>query len=113
MLAWQIPWTEEPGGPHIIHGVAESWGGGHTWRVCSRQPIRLRGSGMAEVEMDKELDLGSDLLKTHTHTRHTHQTPPSPRLRGSGMVEEEMDKRIRSCLVVTCSNKVGLVILDG
>ena len=79
---------------HTHCGVAKSWGGGHTWRVCSRQPIRLRGSGMAEVEMDKELDLGSDLLKTHTHTRHTHQTPPSPRLRGSGMVEEEMDKEL-------------------
>ena len=27
---------------------------------------------MAEEEMDKELDLGSDLLKTHTHQTHTH-----------------------------------------
>ena len=53
-------------------------GGGHTWRVCGRQPIRLRGSGMAEVEMDKELDLGSDLLKTHTHQTHTPDTPPPP-----------------------------------
>ena len=26
-LAWRIPWTEEPGGPHTVHGVAKSW----TW----------------------------------------------------------------------------------
>ena len=23
ILAWRIPWTEEPGGLHIDHGVAE------------------------------------------------------------------------------------------
>ena len=22
-LAWKIPWTEEPGGLHTVHGVAE------------------------------------------------------------------------------------------
>ena len=25
MLAWRIPWTEEPGRLHIIRGVAKSW----------------------------------------------------------------------------------------
>ena len=25
ILAWRIPWTEEPGGLHIVHGVAKSW----------------------------------------------------------------------------------------
>ena len=24
VLAWRIPWTEEPGGLHV-HGVAKSW----------------------------------------------------------------------------------------
>ena len=24
ILAWEIPWTEEPGGLHTVHGVAES-----------------------------------------------------------------------------------------
>ena len=24
-LAWKIPWMEEPGGPHAVHGVAKSW----------------------------------------------------------------------------------------
>ena len=24
-LAWQIPWTEEPGRLHAVHGVARSW----------------------------------------------------------------------------------------
>ena len=24
-LAWKIPWTEEPGGLHAVHGVAKSW----------------------------------------------------------------------------------------
>ena len=23
-LAWEIPWTEEPGGLHTVHGVAKS-----------------------------------------------------------------------------------------
>ena len=23
-LAWRIPWTEEPGGLHTVHGFAES-----------------------------------------------------------------------------------------
>ena len=27
ILAWRIPWTEEPGGLHTVHGVAKSW----TW----------------------------------------------------------------------------------
>ena len=25
ILAWRIPWTEEPGGPHTVHGVPKSW----------------------------------------------------------------------------------------
>ena len=24
ILAWEIPWTEDPGGLHTVHGVAES-----------------------------------------------------------------------------------------
>ena len=24
VLAWRIPWTEEPGGLHTVHGVTES-----------------------------------------------------------------------------------------
>ena len=24
-LAWKIPWTEEPGGLYVVHGVAEGW----------------------------------------------------------------------------------------
>ena len=24
ILAWRIPWTEEPGGLHTVHGVAKS-----------------------------------------------------------------------------------------
>ena len=23
ILAWRIPWTEEPGGLHTVHGIAE------------------------------------------------------------------------------------------
>ena len=25
ILAWKIPWIEEPGGLHTIHEVAKSW----------------------------------------------------------------------------------------
>ena len=25
ILAWRIPWTEEPGGLVTVHGVAKSW----------------------------------------------------------------------------------------
>ena len=25
ILAWRIPWTEEPGGLHTVHRVARSW----------------------------------------------------------------------------------------
>ena len=25
ILAWRIPWTEEPGGLHTVHEVAKSW----------------------------------------------------------------------------------------
>ena len=25
ILAWKIPWMEEPGGLHAVHGVAKSW----------------------------------------------------------------------------------------
>ena len=24
ILAWEIPWTEEPGGLYTVHGIAES-----------------------------------------------------------------------------------------
>ena len=27
ILAWRIPWTEEPGGLHTVHEVAKSWTG--------------------------------------------------------------------------------------
>ena len=30
ILAWRIPWTEEPGGLHIVHGVKKSWIRHHT-----------------------------------------------------------------------------------
>ena len=25
ILAWKIPWTEEPGRLHTVHGVTKSW----------------------------------------------------------------------------------------
>ena len=25
ILAWEIPWTEEPDGLHAVHGVGKSW----------------------------------------------------------------------------------------
>ena len=25
ILAWEIPWTEEPSGLHTVHGVAKNW----------------------------------------------------------------------------------------
>ena len=25
ILAWRIPWTEEPGGLYIVQGVTKSW----------------------------------------------------------------------------------------
>ena len=25
ILAWKIPWTEEPGGLHTVHGATKSW----------------------------------------------------------------------------------------
>ena len=25
ILVWRIPWPEEPGGPHTVHGVAKRW----------------------------------------------------------------------------------------
>ena len=28
ILAWEIPWTEEPGGLHTVHGVVKSCTGG-------------------------------------------------------------------------------------
>ena len=27
ILIWEIPWAEEPGRLHIVHGVAKSWAG--------------------------------------------------------------------------------------
>ena len=34
ILAWRIPWTEEPGGLHTVHGVAKSQTGGLTSVLC-------------------------------------------------------------------------------
>ena len=25
ILAWKVPWTEEPGGLHTVHGAEKSW----------------------------------------------------------------------------------------
>ena len=25
ILAWKIPWTEEPGRLHTVHGITQSW----------------------------------------------------------------------------------------
>jgi len=27
ILAWKIPWTEEPGRLHTVHGVSKNWTG--------------------------------------------------------------------------------------
>ena len=36
LLAWKIPWTEEPGGLHTVHGVAKSWTQQHTRKVKNK-----------------------------------------------------------------------------
>ena len=38
ILAWRIPWTEEPGGLHTVHGVAKSW---TRLKQLSTQPARM------------------------------------------------------------------------
>ena len=25
ILAWKVPWTEETGGLHTVHGISKSW----------------------------------------------------------------------------------------
>ena len=36
ILGWKIPWTEEPGGLHTVHGVTQS---DTTEHACRGQPI--------------------------------------------------------------------------
>ena len=36
LLAWKIPWTEEPGRLHTVHGVAKSWTQQHTRKVKNK-----------------------------------------------------------------------------
>ena len=40
ILAWKIPWTEEPGGLHTVHGVAKSW-----TQVSTAQQLSILGTG--------------------------------------------------------------------
>ena len=55
VLAWRIPWTEEPGGLHTVHVVAKSWTRLRDWahmhtqhycllrsRFCPRAPCTHR-----------------------------------------------------------------------
>ena len=45
ILAWSIPWTEEPGGLHTVHRVAKSWMRLKRLRwVASRVPSALSTS---------------------------------------------------------------------
>ena len=34
--AWRIPWAEEPGRLHTVHGVAKSWTQQHTRKVKNK-----------------------------------------------------------------------------
>ena len=40
ILAWKIPWTEEPGGLHTVHGVTES---DTTEQLSTARPTRFIG----------------------------------------------------------------------
>ena len=37
LLAWRIPWTEEPVGLHTVHGVTKSW-----TRMSTSELVHLR-----------------------------------------------------------------------
>ena len=49
ILAWRIPWAEEPGGLQSMHGVAKSWTrlkqlNTHPWLWAKLQPLFLHGT---------------------------------------------------------------------
>ena len=71
ILAWRVPWTEEPGGLHTVHGVTKSW---------------------------TQLNQFSVHTHTHTHTHahmHTHTGGQWDSPRGDGL------KSVRAVLPAT------------
>ena len=44
-LAWKIPWTEEPGRLHAVHGVAKSWTQLNDFTFNFRFPLSWIGEG--------------------------------------------------------------------
>ena len=67
ILAWEIPWTEEPGRLHTVCRVANSQTGLSDWSVCARMHA---------------------CTHRHTHT-HTH-TPPASSTTGSGWAAQPL-----------------------
>ena len=49
ILAWKIPWTEEPGGLHTVHGVTKSWTHlsdlAHTYTLAAGLGVRKEQEG--------------------------------------------------------------------
>ena len=86
VLAWRIPWTEEPGGLHTVHGVAKSrtrlsdftfflsivpFGEGHGNPLqcsCLENPMDRGAWWGCGLWGCKELDTTKQLI--HTHTQH-------------------------------------------
>ena len=49
ILAWRMPWTEEPGSLHTVHGVATSWTE-HTHALCEYVWHKEMGPGSSAIQ---------------------------------------------------------------
>ena len=51
ILAWRVPWTEEPGGLHTVHGAAkESDAAEHTQDGVLPRPFLLRSAKIKHLD---------------------------------------------------------------
>ena len=73
ILAWEIPWTEDPGRLHTVHGVTKSQTGLQTHThthpkgtTLHELPNNIQSTGSQRVKQDWR--------HTHTHTTHTPHT---------------------------------------
>ena len=58
VLAWRIPWTEEPGGLQSVHGVARSWTRLSCQRPVPRQVVWEDPPGRTKPPRPSVLGLG-------------------------------------------------------
>ena len=84
ILAWRIPWTEEPGGARSVHGVAKSWTGPSKRASSHTSPRRRSRAGACRPLLEPILMLMRNRSAAWSVYAESPPSVRSPPLRPQG-----------------------------